>query len=128
MLPSINISHLVKLVPHHLLRVETGGGEERKIILALSQLCTDTVFSAAAVRNTADSTIALIALCTAKCTLTFDMLSQKEWSRTHLIPVNHNILPAEILHTAATERNLALCHSPSPIHALLLCYVLVGGL
>lgn len=62
MLLSINTSHLVKLVPHHLLQVGTGGGEERKIILALSQPCINSIMSTASACNTVDSTIPLIAL------------------------------------------------------------------
>lgn len=67
------------------------------------------------------------------CAQIFGMLALKEMEQTENVKpdapaVGHNILLAEILHTAAMKHNLAVCHGPSPIYTLLLCCVLVGGL
>lgn len=98
MLPCIKISHLLKLVPHHLLLLrhrggKEGRGEERKNYIS-SFHNSDTVFSAAAARSTADSTISLIALCAAISALILDMLSQKknlQYVKPDTPAVKHNI-------------------------------------
>ena len=118
------ISHLLKLVPHHLLLLGRGGEKEegeggRNYISFLFFFQNYvTVFTTAAARSAADSTAALIAPRATICALTFDMWSKGAcvmWSQTHLLPAGNNTPPAEMLYTVATERwHCVAAHPPLP--------------